>query len=76
MPRKVILHREYKTCSIAYDDRPGVQLRWSSFTPDTIVRADTLEGVKRLISAEMDPPSRHEVHDLFGKRACYVLVSE
>lgn len=53
MPRKIILHREYKGCTI-WADSPPPLMKYTAFTVYRYVRADTLAGIKRLISQDMD----------------------
>jgi hypothetical protein len=49
MPRKIILAREYKGCTIWYSTEPGYRLRWTAMTARGQVAADTLAGIKQLI---------------------------
>lgn len=46
-------HREYKACTIWYEPKPG-HLPWTAMTAYRNVAADTLAGIKRLISEDMN----------------------
>lgn len=54
MSKKIARHREYKGCTIWLNDKPGFALRWTSTTAYRRVAADTLAGIKELISEDMD----------------------
>lgn len=47
------LHHTYKGCVITRNTSPGYSLRWFAHTPQGRVSADTLAGIKRLISENL-----------------------
>ena len=57
--RHIKHHREYKGCTIWFNDQAGPRLRWTSSTCYRAnIAADTLAGIKRMISEDMDMRSR------------------
>lgn len=49
-PRRIAINREYKGHIIWYSPAPGYRLRWTARTARGQVAADTLAGIKQLIS--------------------------
>lgn len=52
--RKIVSHREYKGCTIWRNQEVGPKLRYTACTVYRTVSADTLAGIKHLISNDMD----------------------